>query len=171
MFSIACTRTCMFFIVAYIIFISPYNSALGSIYKQYRSQRILLIEREQKRKDLPEFDRRNLELARKYEETSWRFVKKQDYADFLNTLNAVVTQTGNRLESVRPSDKKADESSIISVDLVKLNFVGKFSSLISFLEGLQKQQKFLSIKEVQISRDKENNLLNIELAIEFYLLI
>ena len=157
----------------YTVFISPQVNAFRALSKQYYSQKRLLIERRQKEDILPFLQNDNLRFSLDYQKISKLFVKKDEYIDFLNSLNSLVIQTGNKLESIRPLTKQSDNpsESKINVDLVELNFVANFSSLLNFLKSLEEQSKLLTIKTLQVNKRQEDNLLDIEILIEFYTLV
>jgi len=164
------TLLVLFMVFGYSLFVSPHVKALQSIYSQYFSQKALVQQREEKKKILNELEKKNQSLEQDLGILSGKFLEKDEITTFLESLYQLAIDTGNSLDTLRPTDKKDQTTEHIEKNSVQLSLKGKFVTLLEFFNRIQNHQKLITIDDFSIAKTEDRSMLRSSLTITFYAL-
>ncbi len=142
-------------VLCYYLFIMPHGKRLKAVRSQYISGKKLLGVREAKRKKLEDLRDLNRKLKNKQDAVESRFLSGDEIHSFLKRLNGLAEQTKNKLKTVDPLERKAPAEAGIEKVFVKVTIIGKYISVINFLDKLTASGKLLSITEVEMKRRED----------------
>lgn len=115
----------------------------------------LLRTRGSKREKFDSLKRRNWEEKSKLDAMRNRFCTENDVNKFLKDINRVLDETGNKLVTVDPVERKTPLVGGIRKAGIRVVMKGAYSALIRFFDRLERSGKLMTISEVSIEPEDE----------------
>jgi len=142
----------------YILIIPPALFPYKIAKRQFLVQRNLIRSREEKTKNLLQFEKNFQSLQLKMSEQQSLFFTEEEASDFLKNLENLAIETGNDLKELRPQGVEIVCNSHLGKDrpicykksIIKLTAQGKYDSFIDYFRGIAAHDKLLEVEQVKI---------------------
>jgi len=142
----------------YILIIPPALFHYKIAKRQFLVQRNLIRSREEKTKNLLQFEKNFQSLQLKMSEQQSLFFTEEEAGDFLKNLESLAIETGNDLKELRPQGVEIVCNSHLGKgrpvcykkSIVKLTAQGKYDTFIDYFRELTAHDKVLEVEQVNI---------------------
>ena len=141
-------------VLLYSLFMTPQGRQIKAVRSQYISGKELLMARKAKGEELETLRNRNREWKYELDTIQNRFLNKGEINSFLKSLTRLAEETRNKLKTIEPLARKSPPELGIEKMFVKVTVVGRYASIINFLNKLATNEKLLSVSDVRIQKEK-----------------
>ena len=139
------------------LFIYPHWENLMAVRSSYRAGSKLLETRKIEMEKLQVLMDIREEWKDKLADFESRIIKEEDVNTFLQTLTQLAENTRNRLLLINPMERRGPGKTGLQKMNVELTLVGKFPTILDFVQKLEADGKMLDIADIKIVRQENES--------------